>query len=307
MVKLSPVGTRIWAGSRAWRPERGGHSNLGRRPSPRRDATAREAGVGAAPKDSSRPQPRVRTPAPCSPLSPTLAIRSVCPKVNSCRRQGCRFETLRLLLALRAVSTSGNLFCWSQSAVIAEVFGSLASNRRRACTVPGIPPGLGDSALPRAPTPQLFTCCLRSLTGCPPPVPAPSSAELSSPSSPPSECRLRESGSRVHLISASALGLTPASETTREERLNPEGPGLLLRNSSRPPSFLSEPGCPSRPGGGSGRSGPPRPVGGGEHHGGLLLPVSGGEGVAAHQRRDRAAASPGQEGRAPGAQAAAAG
>lgn len=68
----SPVRTRIWVGSRAWRPKRAGHSNLGKRPFRANNATAREAGVGAAPEDS-RP-PRARTPARCSPFRPQAPL-----------------------------------------------------------------------------------------------------------------------------------------------------------------------------------------------------------------------------------------
>lgn len=131
----SPVGSRIWAGSRARRPERTGHSNLSRRPSPRRDVTAREAGVGAAPEYSRPPAPH-----PNSRLAPFAHRRHglVCPKANSGRRQGCRFETLLLLLALRAISSSNTLGLSLRSLLRFSDLSrpgparAFASNRRRA-------------------------------------------------------------------------------------------------------------------------------------------------------------------------------
>lgn len=82
----SPVGTRIWAGSRASRPERAGYGNFGRRPSGCKDLTASEAGVGAAPR-TPRP-PACAFPARCWSLAPPGAFGLAWPEGQLGRAPG---------------------------------------------------------------------------------------------------------------------------------------------------------------------------------------------------------------------------
>lgn len=102
---------------------------------------------GAAPEYSRPPPPH---PNPGLAPSPTDATGLVCPKANSGRRQGCRFETLLLLLALRAISPSNTLGLSLRSLLgFSELSRpgparAFASNRRRARSLPGgvrSPPG----------------------------------------------------------------------------------------------------------------------------------------------------------------------
>lgn len=95
----SPVGTWLRTGSWAWRP-------LGPPSSPRRDATAREKGVGAAPRNSRRLGSAPQLPAHLFRPQAPSAWRA--PKARLGRRQGCGFEKLRLLLPLRTTGASRN-------------------------------------------------------------------------------------------------------------------------------------------------------------------------------------------------------
>lgn len=119
----SPVGSRTRTRSRAWRPKSADFCRLSRRGSPRWDATAREAGVGADAQDRGFPTPRPSSL--LTPLVPQAPSAWRAPRASSGRRQGCGFETLRLLLPIRATSASRNLSTWSYAAVSAEVFRTL--------------------------------------------------------------------------------------------------------------------------------------------------------------------------------------
>lgn len=101
----------------------------------------------AAPEYSGPPPPH---PNPGLAPSPTDATGLVCPQANSRRSQGCRFETLLLLLALRAISPRNTLGLSLRSLLRFSELSrpgparAFASNRRRARSLPGgvrSPPG----------------------------------------------------------------------------------------------------------------------------------------------------------------------
>lgn len=99
--------------------------------------------------------PGLCPPAPCCPQAPSVWRT---PKANWGRRQGCRSETLRLLLPLEPLAPAGTRALSLHLRPLSELSRQrlarpFASNRRRACRPPGTPPGPGDPALPPAPPP----------------------------------------------------------------------------------------------------------------------------------------------------------
>ena len=125
-----------------------------------------------------------------------------------------------------------------------------ASNPLLACRLPGTSPSPGDPA-PRRPNfwraicaPRLSSSCAKGRAG----FRGPATLSLGSPSTYPG-VGLGELGSAVH------LSVPRAPDSPFQGGLNPGGPGLLLRNSSRPRSFPSELRCRrGSAGGASGRS-----------------------------------------------------